>query len=180
MTRGKKDGFQVNIVTSDITYMKETYCVAGWNPSTRQMRRLLINGKHWDDNDLKRIGRYASLLVTVIPTERYRDFPHRTEDIWISNDFRVIKTYDAPKKLAKDLKGSISPTIQRAFQGQLQDNAYIPAGTKCPSLGAIIIPSKNIEFFRIMISCGYVSLIMTKPNTVCVSLANICVTCWTR
>lgn len=143
-----KNKFQIEVITSDITYMKEAYCVAGWNPSGRHMKRLLINGKHWEDSDLKRIGRYASLLVNVIPAESRRDFPHQTEDIWIDADFKVIRTYDDPKKLAEDLRLSASPTIQKAFNGKLQENSYVPAGTECPSLGAVIIPSQNITFFK--------------------------------
>lgn len=143
-----KNKFQIEVITSDITYMKEIYCVAGWNPSGRHMKRLLINGKHWEDSDLKRIGRYASLIVTVIPAESSRDFPHLTEDIWIDEDFKVIKTYDNPKKLAEDLRLSASSTIQKAFDGKLQENSYVPAGMEGPSLGAIIIPSQNITFFK--------------------------------
>ena len=140
--------FQIEVITSDITYMKESYCVAGGNPSGRHMKRLLINGKHWEDSDLKKIGRYACLLVNVIPIERSCDFPHQTEDTWISDDFKVIRTYNDPKKLAEDLRLSASPTIQRVFNGKLQENSYIPAGTECPSLGAVIIPAKNISFFK--------------------------------
>ncbi len=143
-----KQKFQIEVITSDITYMKETYCVAGWNPSGRHMKRLLINGRHWEDSDLKRIGKYASLLINVIPAERSRDFPHQTEDTWIDEDFKVIRTYDDPKKLAEDLRLSASPTIHKAFDSTLQENSYVPADTKCPSLGAVIVPTQNIVFFK--------------------------------
>lgn len=146
--REDQQKFQIAVTTSDITYMKESYCVAGWNSSGHHMKRLLINGRHWKDNDLKKIGKYALLLVNVIPTEHSRDFPHRTEDTWIDDNFRVLRTYDAPKKLAEDLRLSTSPTIQRAFDDKLQENSYIPAGTECPSLGAIIVPAQNITFFK--------------------------------
>lgn len=79
------DTFQINVITSDITYMKETYCVAGWSPSTRQIKRLMIGGHHWSDEDLKKLGKYASLNVTVIPKEGGRDYPHKTEDICMGN-----------------------------------------------------------------------------------------------
>jgi hypothetical protein len=116
MPRNEDDQkFQIEAVTSDITYMKETYCIAGWNPSGQHMKRLFIKGKHWEDGDLKKIGKYARLLVNVIPAERSRDFPHQTEDTWIDSDFKVMQTYDAPKKLVKDLHLSASLTIQRAF-----------------------------------------------------------------
>lgn len=112
------------------------------------MKRLLINSKHWEDCDLKKIGRYAKLLVNVIPAERSRDFPHQTEDTWIDDDFKVLQMYDNPKKLAEDLHLSASPTIQKAFDGKLQENSYIPARTECPSLGAVIVPAQNIKFFK--------------------------------
>jgi hypothetical protein len=148
MTKVANERFQINVITSDITYMKETYCVAGWNPAAGQMKRLLINGKHWTDEDLGRMGKYASLIVSVIPSENIRDFPHRAEDIWISDDLKVIKNYENPRKLAEDLKESVSPTIQRVFRGKLQEKSYVPEGEKCSSLGAIIIPSKDITFVK--------------------------------
>lgn len=74
MPRNEDDQkFQIEAVTSDITYMKETYCIAGWNPSGQHMKRLFIKGKHCEDSDLKKIGKYARLLVNVIPAERSRD-----------------------------------------------------------------------------------------------------------
>jgi hypothetical protein len=67
------DAFQINVITSDITYMKDTYCVAGWSPNTGQMKRLMINGNHWSDDDLKKIGKYASLNVNVIDLAPFFD-----------------------------------------------------------------------------------------------------------
>lgn len=59
--------FQIEVITSDITYMKETYCVAGWNPASRQMKRLLIAGKHWDDRDLKKLEDMHHCLSMLSP-----------------------------------------------------------------------------------------------------------------
>jgi hypothetical protein len=38
--------------------------------------------------------------------------------------------------------------IQRAFDDKLQESSYVPAGTECSSLGAVIIPAQNINFFK--------------------------------
>ncbi len=116
MIRDKE--FSISVITSDITYMKDTYCVAGLNPNTNKMKRLLIDGKHWTDNDLKRLGKYALLHIDVIPSEQVRDFPHRAEDIWISPDFKVLKNYDDPKKLSEHLMPSVSPSVHQAFNSK--------------------------------------------------------------
>ena len=140
------DAFQINVITSDITYMKDTYCVAGWSPNTGQMKRLMINGNHWSDDDLKKIGKYASLNVNVIPKEGGRNYPHKTEDTNIDENFKVVCHYEKPEVLAKDLHPAISKTIQDAFQGNLKKKSYVKFQTKCPSLGGVILPAKNVIF----------------------------------
>lgn len=142
------DAFQINVITSDITYMKDTYCVAGWSPSTGQMKRLMINGHHWSDKDLKKIGKYASLNVNVIPKEGGRDYPHKTEDTCIDDNFKVVRQYEDPTILAKDLRRSTSKTINDAFDGNLKEKSYVPFKTECPSLGGVILPAKNVRFFK--------------------------------
>lgn len=37
--------------------------------------------------------------------------------------------------------------IQGIFHHHVKENTYVPQKTKCPSLGAILIPAYNIEFF---------------------------------
>ena len=46
--------------------------------------------------------------VFETPPQKRTGSPHLTEDIWIDEDFKVIKTYDDPKKLAEDLRLSAS------------------------------------------------------------------------
>src|SRR5690606_31847523 len=128
--------------------MKDTFCVAGWNPSTQSMKRLLINGKHWTEDDLKKIGKYAMLLVNVISLEKERDYPHKTEDIGIDEHIKVIKTYVDPAKLASDLKNSLSSSIDKAFKGSLINQTHVPSSTKCPSLGAVTVPGNRVEFYK--------------------------------
>ncbi|MCB9982150.1 MAG: hypothetical protein H6937_13475 [Burkholderiales bacterium] len=142
------DPYQINVITSDITYMKDTFCVAGWCPSTSQMKRLMINSNHWSDKDLKKIGKYASLNVNVIPKEGGRNYPHKTEDTCIDKNFRIVRHYDDPAVLAKDLRPSASRTIDTAFDGNIKKKSYVPFETKCSSLGAVILPAENVNFFK--------------------------------
>lgn len=140
--------FQINVITSDITYMKDTFCVAGWCPSTSSMKRLMIEGHHWDDADLKKIGKYASLNVNVLPKKGGRNYPHKTEDTWIDKDFKVVRHYDDPGLLAKDLRRATSKTIDTAFEGNLKERSYVSFETECPSLGGVILPARNVGFFK--------------------------------
>lgn len=146
--KNTSSSYNIKIVTSDITYMKDTFCVAGWSPTTSEMKRLMIEGGHWSKNDLKKIGKYSLLEVGVVPKQGGRNFPHKTEDTWIEKDFRVIHRYDNPRFLVKELKFSASRNIQDAFKGNLRENSYVPFKTECPSLGAIILNAENIKFFR--------------------------------
>lgn len=112
------------------------------------MKRLMINGHHWSDKDLKKIGKYASLNVNVIPKEGGRDYPHKTEDTCIDDNFKVVRQYEDPTILAKDLRRSTSKTINDAFDGNLKEKSYVPFKTECPSLGGVILPAKNVRFFK--------------------------------
>lgn len=142
------DYFKINVITSDITYMKDTFCVAGYCPYSSQMKRLMINGRHWTEADLKKIGRYASINVNVIPKEGGRSYPHKTEDMWINDNIEVVRNYDDPNILAKHLSRSTSKTIDSIFGGNIKDKSYVKFGTKCASLGGIVLPAKSIQFFR--------------------------------
>lgn len=142
------DPYQINVVTSDITYMKDTFCVAGWCPSTGQMKRLMINGNHWSDEDIKKIGKYASLNVNVIPKEGGRNYPHKTEDTSIDENFRIVRHYDDPAVLAKDLRPSASKTIDAAFEGNLKEKSFVPFKVQCPSLGGVVLPAQHAKFFK--------------------------------
>lgn len=144
----RSDAFQINVITSDITYMKDTFCVAGWCPSASAMKRLMIDGRHWADADLKKIGKYASLNVTIMTKDGGRDYPHKTEDTWIDKNFTVVRRYDDPVALARDLRCATSKTIRDAFDGCLRENSYVPFRTDCPSLGGVILPARNITFFK--------------------------------
>jgi hypothetical protein len=139
-----------NIIISDLTYMKETCCVAGWNPNYNKMMRLLINGGHWNEKDLKKIGGYSMIRVNTIPIEpdRTRDYPHKSEDTWIDENIEIIRTFDSPKDLAEALRVSIYKNIRTIFSGKLKENSFVEKGAKCPSLGAIVIPAHYIEFYK--------------------------------
>lgn len=58
-----------------------------------------------------------------------------------------MQEFEPGKELANALRDSVSKDIQGIFHHHVKENAYVPQKTKCPSLGGILIPAHNIEFF---------------------------------
>ena len=135
-----------HMVISDITCMKEKFCIAGFDTYEKRMKRLMIDGGYWNADQIP--PSYCEILVDNEEFKEPRDYPHRTEDVNIDFDsIDVLQEFEPGKDLANVLRDSVSKDIQGIFHHHVKENAYVPQKTKCPSLGAILIPAHNIEFF---------------------------------
>ena len=171
---------QSNIIISDITNMKEKFCVAGWDMHERRMKRLLINGGYWDGSQ---IPQYSSIIVNNEPLEEPRDYPHRTEDVNIEFDsIKVQEIFKPGKELANLLRDNVSKDILAIFNNKVKENAYVPKKTKSASLGAILIKACDVEFctedgklrakivdysgreYNLKVSCKYIRDIFEKTK----------------
>jgi hypothetical protein len=171
-----------NVIISDITNMKEEFCIAGWDIHERRMKRLLIDGGYWNENQ---VPQYSSIIVNNEPLTESRDYPHRTEDVNIEfESINVQEVFEPGKKLANLLRESASKDIQTIFGGKVKESSYVPKQTKCASLGAILIKASDIEFhtengklrakvvdysgkeYDLKVSCKYVRDIFGKTRDV--------------
>lgn len=171
-----------NIIISDITDMKEKFCVAGWDTHERRMKRLMIDGKYWEENQ---VPQYSSIIVDNEPFKEPRDYPHRIEDVNIDfGSIKVQEVFEPGKRLADLLRESISKDIQSIFSGKVKECSYVAKQTKCASLGAILIKSSDIEFhiengklrakvidssgkeYDLKVSCKYIRDIFDKTENV--------------
>jgi len=135
-----------NIIISDITCMKEKFCIAGFDTYEKRMKRLMIDGGYWDENQIPKT--YCQVMVENEPFDEQRDYPHRTEDVNINYESVEIERYFEPgKELADCLKDTVSKDIQSIFNHHVKEKSYVLQNTKCPSLGAIVISARDIEFF---------------------------------
>ena len=135
-----------NIIISDITCMKEKFCIAGFDTYEKHMKRLMLDGGYQDASQIPTT--YCEILVDNEKYKEPRDYPHRTEDVNIDiNSIEVLREFEPDKELATVLQESLSKDIQSIFHHHVKENAYVAQKTKCPSLGAILIPAHNIEFF---------------------------------
>ena len=141
---------KLNIIISDFTYMKENYCIAGWSPAEQRMRRLMIEGGHWSEEEAKKVEGHSCIQIETIPIppNEGRDYPHKTEDTWITEEIKPLYRFDSPADLVYELEDSLSRNIKAIFKGNLKDNSYVLPKTKCPSLGAIKVPAQNLEFYK--------------------------------
>lgn len=141
---------KVNIIISDYTYMIDSYCIAGWSPTEQKMRRLMIEGHHWSEKEVKKVEGYSCIQIETlsIPPNEGRDYPHRTEDTWISQNVIPLYRFDSPRDLAYELEPSLSRNIRSIFNGYLKENAYVLPNTHCPSLGAVKLPAQNLKFYK--------------------------------
>jgi hypothetical protein len=140
---------KTNIIVSDITCMKEKFCLAGWDLNECRMKRMLINHGYWDDADLARTQGHSWIIVDNEPLAEPRDYPHRTEDVNIDIDSIEIKQrLTSGKEIVDNLRASISPTIRDIFNNKVKFNSYVPSRTRCASLGAINVPVSQINFTK--------------------------------
>ena len=141
---------KLNIIISDFTYMKENYCIAGWSPAEQRMRRLMIDGHHWSEEEANKVEGHSCIQIETIPIppNEGRNYPHKTEDTWITNDIKVLYHFTSPAELAYGLEDSLSRNIKSIFNGHLKENTFVLPKIKCPSLGAIKVPAQNLEFYK--------------------------------
>ncbi len=140
---------KTNIIISDITCMKDKFCVAGFDTYNNKMRRLLIDGGYWNLDDINKIKTYSSIIADIYPLKETRDYPQRTEDINIDiNSIEVLQYFDKAKDIAENLEKSVSKSIQSIFNNNVKNNSYILPKTKCASLGAVVLPSNCVSFTK--------------------------------
>lgn len=142
------DSFVIRVIVTDITYMKETFCVAGVCPSDNSVKRLLIDGHYWRQKDIDKLPAYSIIEVTRVNKDCSHDYPHKTEDTWIKEDFRLLKLYQTHISILNDIKPFVSKNLASAFCGYIKEHTYVPLGTHCPSLAGLLVPTKNIEFYK--------------------------------
>jgi hypothetical protein len=134
---------KIDVIISDITCMKERFCVAGWDLGECRMKRLLIDGSYWNAEDLSVIGkRYSWITVSSQSLSDQRDYPHRTEDVNIDVDsVKIKKVFQTGQEVAEQLRGSVSKSLMEIFCNHVIENSYVPQYSICPSLGAIELPA---------------------------------------
>jgi hypothetical protein len=160
--------YQLSI--TEVTCYGNLYCVAGWDIDNGGMVRP-EPADATPDNEASRFWRAYHVgagrtfapgnvvrLVASGPPKNF-PFPHATEDRIVTRGtpMRVLRRL-TPKQLTATAQNSVSNSIQAVFNGHLirasSEKAYVPAGARTNSLGAIEIKPRQIRFYEEAVASG--------------------------
>lgn len=137
----------VKVLITEVTRMKGgLVCVAGINLATGKMvRPVQGDGSNWDEakwvsSRIFEVGRIVGLDPAV---QGQPAFPHATEDL------RIATVYRADPVSAGDVYTACAETahvdLDAMFDSCLTDDKYVVEGSKCRSLGCLIVDLSDVH-----------------------------------
>ncbi|GEM_PF-1757848 len=139
----------MRIILTDVTHMfGDRICTAGWSEEEQRMiRPLLPGGIHWTTAYATPTYLEVGNVLEFQPANNNRigTYPHATEDYSLLNDRAYIIEKISNDRII-DRIGGLSTSPETVFTGNLQNRRFVNPGVRCPSLGAIDIPSDDINF----------------------------------
>lgn len=130
---------------TEVTRMSgDRICIAGVDDAGRAYRPV---GRRfdWTRADVHAAHFQVGNRIAFAPTgETSRfDFPHSTENLVVHPRTRLVARGDAVA-LALRLAPMASGSVAEAFAGAADgDNRWVAPGTRCPSLGAIVVDRRD-------------------------------------
>lgn len=139
----------LDILVTEVTNMHNGYvCVGGWcELESRMVRPLSGRREHWNESLAKPELFQFGNVVRIVPAgfSSGRGLPHAREDCVVNGHPERIGNVET-SDLADALSPSESPSIQKLFNGQMQESRYVMAGSDCASLGAIRTHAQRLGF----------------------------------
>src|SRR5581483_9404947 len=139
------------VVTEVTDYGNNHHCVAGWDLVAKRMVRPEPGAQEfWPKNFVgpKSVFWPGHVVEFEADVPANQPYPHATEDV-------IVRSGSLPKTVVKDrwalaraVRDSVSATLNMVFDGKmvrLNRSAYIPAGSKCRSLGAVEISRRDLQ-----------------------------------
>lgn len=123
------------------------FCVAGWNLHVGEMSRpLQPNGDNWRLQPGTPIVP-CNVVNFDIVSGGHGAFPHRTEDTLVAREPHLLEALSEPEAY-KILRDTAFPSIATLFENQLVQDRYVVDGTHVRSLGGVLVPVQNLQFFE--------------------------------
>jgi len=122
-------------------------CFAAVSEDGTIVRPVLSENQRWLKGEVPEVvpGRYIS--CDFLPTDSASVYPHATEDRKVNAGIQIGALLSNADLYRKALS-MVDREVNGIFAGALQDEAYVPAGTKCRSLGSIASNPRRL-FLRI-------------------------------
>lgn len=135
------------VVVTEVTRMSGgIVCVAAVDiHSGTMVRPLQGDGSNWDETKWVTGGfMLVGNILSLAPAEPGNpDYPHATEDYRVAT-VRVLGAASSAE-LYKVCSQTADPHIEGIFDGKLTEGKYIIAGSKCRSLGCILLPRGSLK-----------------------------------
>ena len=135
------------VLITEVTRMGGGYfCVAGWDVhGERMVRPLQSSGGNWRLIEDRYPFQVGELIHCIASSRAHGILPHSTEDLVLARQpsrLKVLREPEAHRTLSETLDAS----IRKIFGNALIEDKYVIEGTGVRSLGAILIPRRNLVF----------------------------------
>lgn len=139
----------MELILTEVTNMRSEVCVAGWRATASRMVRPLSGPHHhWAQSlatpELLTVGNVVTITPHRNPSSGRR-LPHAREDCVVVTCPALVNRIE-PNALIEALRPSESPSVRALFGGHLVEGHFVIEGSDCPSLGAIQIDPRRMEF----------------------------------
>jgi hypothetical protein len=136
------------VLITEVTRMTNgLVCVAGIDLATGKMRRPLTeDGSNWDEatwveKNYLRVGNIVGLTPAAAAAAPH--YPHATEDFRCS--YVTPLAVASPAQLYQACVETADPDLDTLFAGQLVTGKYVDDGTKCRSLGCLLVDAARLQ-----------------------------------
>ena len=157
ITQGKR-----RVLLTEVTRMKGgLVCVAGIDIDNHQMvRPLQPGGRNWEETKWVETAymEVGNILNLTPANEAESNYPHRTEDFWVSQ-VGLLGKADWHELHVACIETAFN-SINDLFNHFVVDNKFVHAGTQCRSLGCVMVPAPTLRvsgaFDKVQVSypCG--------------------------
>ena len=136
------------VLITEVTRMTEgKVCVAGLDVATGKMvRPLKPDGSNWEEaewvqTDYLRVGNIVGL--TPASSSASTHYPHATEDFRCT--YVTSLAVATPTQLYRACVETADPDLDTLFASQLVGRRYVIDGTKCRSLGCVLVDAEDLS-----------------------------------
>jgi len=135
------------VLITEVTRMNNGfYCVAGFDlHAAKMIRPLHTPASNWRLVDRKVFSPGHVVECEYTGSRGNGAYPHRTEDTVLARMPRVLETVGA-EEIHTVLSSSLFDSVAQLYDGLLIDDKYVNDGTRCRSLGGVVVPVEKLRF----------------------------------
>lgn len=136
----------MQLLITDLTYMRGGLCIAGINPETLENIRPVLSFGQIQEDFIHKRKIYPGALVEFNFIGKKSNPPHIEDYVFNPESTRFIK-FVSQSKWQDVLNSCAAPSLASAFNNLIVDNKGVLPGAKTPSLVVIKVDGIKVNFF---------------------------------